>query len=229
MHTHASKEDLGNLERLGNPGWNFSALQQFYRKSETYNTSPAEGASPVRGNMIDPEIHGNSGPVQTAFPQGLGPLDLAWGPTFTNLGFDAKCNSRTGQILGGFPVLKSMDKMSRRSYAASAYYFPVVHRSNLTVLTNAYANKIIFKSAVLPAEAEGVSYSVEGQDFVVRARREVIICAGTVQSPQLLELSGIGRDDVLSKCGIDTIIPNSHVGENLQVRCLGWIENIEEG
>lgn len=218
MHTHASDVDIDSIERLGNPGWNSRLLQPYFRKSETYN-APQDDTGDVPGRpIIDPSLHGNVGPIQTSFPQGLGDIDQAWAPTFTTLGMGAKSDPRAGATLGGYSLPKSMDKYGRRSYAATAYYVPIADRPNLTVLTNAHVNKIIFKSAVqLPLEASGVSYSVAGKVEFINTRREVIVCAGTVQSPQILELSGIGSKEVLEKYGINVMYSNPRVGENLQV------------
>ncbi|KAH8811078.1 hypothetical protein F5884DRAFT_842953 [Xylogone sp. PMI_703] len=209
MHTHASRIDLDNIERLGNPGWNSEILQPYYRKSETYN-APDNGIDNIPGaSIIDPLLHGNEGPVQISFPKGSGPLDQAWGPTFSNLGIGAVADPRAGATLGGYSLPKSMDKNARRSYAAPAYYVPAADRPNLTVITNAHVNKINFASSQLPLKASAVSYSINGQELSVHARYEVLLCAGAVQSPQILELSGIGSKDLLEKHGIKVNYSNS--------------------
>ena len=104
----------------------------------------------------------------------------------------------------------------RRSYSARAYYEPNKGRSNLTVLTNALVSKIDFeKSADADAKATGVSFIVDGITHNVNAKREVIVCGGTINSPQILELSGIGSPDVLSQAGVDVVVSLPAVGENL--------------
>jgi choline dehydrogenase len=174
-------------------------------------------AKELGADIIDPSLHGNAGPIQTSFPEGSGVLDHAWGATFANLGNGVQRDPRHGATLGGYSVLKEMDKNATRSYAASAYYVPIAKKRNLTVLTNAQVSKICFASTGLPVRAIGVSYSVAGEAFFIRTHGEVILSAGSVQSPQILELSGIGSRDILEKYGIDVVVANSRVGENLQV------------
>jgi choline dehydrogenase-like flavoprotein len=213
MVSHANRTDLDNWEKLGNPGWNFDALQPYYRKSETYNLPDEVTSKELGTDIIDPSLHGKSGPIQTSFPREQGPLDQAWGPAFNTLGLYPKQDPRKGETLGGYSLPKFMDSKARRSFAAPAYYAPTADRPNLVLLTSALVQKIEFENSV----ATGVRYSVAGQDKFVRARGEVILSAGSVQSPQILELSGVGSKDRLEALGIDVVVDNPNVGENLQV------------
>ncbi|TVY68813.1 Dehydrogenase citC [Lachnellula suecica] len=212
MVSHASRADLDNWEKLGNAGRNFDTLQPYYRKSETYNPPDEVTTKELGTDIIDPALHGTSGPIQTSFPIGQGPLDQAWGPTFKTLGLDPKEDPRKGDTLGGYSLLKFMDGKARRSYTAPAYYIPNAERPNLVVLTNALVKKIEFEDSV----ATGVRYSVSGEEKFVRTRGEIVLSAGTVQSPQILELSGIGSRSRLEALGIDIVVDNPNVGENLQ-------------
>lgn len=213
MVSHASRADLDNWEKLGNEGWNFDALQPYYRKSETYNPPDNITAKELGTDIIDPNLHGSSGPVQTSFPKGQGPLDQNWGPTFKTLGLNPKQDPRKGETLGGYSLPKFMDSKAQRSYAAPAYYTPNAERSNLIVMTNTLVRKIEFENSV----ATGVWYSIAGQNRLVRTGGEIILSAGSVQSPQILELSGVGSKSRLAALGIDVVIDNPNVGENLQV------------
>jgi choline dehydrogenase len=148
----------------------------------------------------------------------MGPLDRAWGATLTNLGLGVNGQDpRAGATLGGYSVLKSMDGNARRSTSARGYYSSIANTSNLTVLTNVHVNKILFAPSGLPLVATGASYTVDGNEYFVDAKREVIVCAGSVNSPQILELSGIGAKDILDKVGVNVLVSNPQVGENLQV------------
>jgi choline dehydrogenase-like flavoprotein len=147
-------------------------------------------------------------------------LDHSWTKTCDNAGEGVDSDPRAGATLGGYPVLKHIDQKGRRSYAATGYYAPIAGRENLTLLTGVHVSKIIFEKVVdgTDAKASGVEFVTGGQTFVVSARDEVLLCAGTVQSPQILELSGIGSQQVLASQGVEVIIENPNVGENLQVR-----------
>jgi choline dehydrogenase-like flavoprotein len=103
-----------------------------------------------------------------------------------------------------------------RSYSATAFYPPNAHRTNLSLLVEAYVNKIELEASESGSRAAGVQFTTQGKQFTVRARREVIVCAGTVKSPQLLELSGIGSPALPESHGISVMVANEGVGENLR-------------
>ena len=103
-----------------------------------------------------------------------------------------------------------------RSYAATAYYRPNSGRKNLHLLAEAFVQEIVLENEGEQWVAKGVKFTYEGDQHVVRTEGEVILCAGSVQSPQLLELSGIGNPEVLKAAGIEIKIENPAVGENLQ-------------
>src|SRR5204862_1980733 len=99
-----------------------------------------------------------------------------------------------------------------RSSSATAYLREAESRANLRVETDAHATKILFEGKAVT----GVTYRKSGAEHAVRAEREVILCAGAIQSPQLLQLSGIGNEELLGKHQIKVIQHLPGVGENLQ-------------
>lgn len=124
-----------------------------------------------------------------------------------------------GTELGGFAQPAAIDpKTKTRSYAGNAYYSPDIScRANLRVVTEALVSKIDLEKKGAEVVAKGVQFSsVSGHTFTLRVSKEVILAAGVVQSPQLLELSGIGSRTILEQHGIPIIISNPQVGENLQ-------------
>lgn len=130
----------------------------------------------------------------------------------------------SGQSTGGFSYLSSIDpKTWERSHAGSAYYTPVADRPNLHLLTESLVEKIIFDKSESDVVATGVQFIHNGRSEVREARMEVLLCAGAFQSPQLLELSGIGSSKLLKSHGIDVLVENPNVGENLQDHPLSGI------
>ena len=105
-----------------------------------------------------------------------------------------------------------------RSHAGVTYYKQAAARPNLHVLTEALVEKVVFdrKSRSNKLIATGVKFSSNSKSFVVKAKKEVILSAGAFGSPQILELSGIGSKELLTKNGIDVLYENENVGENLQ-------------
>jgi choline dehydrogenase len=106
-------------------------------------------------------------------------------------------------------------KHKRRSYAARDYYEPNAGRSNLSLLTNALVSKIQMERTGGEAKATGVQFIVNGATHSVKVKKEVIVCGGSVNSPQILELSGVGSSAVLQKAGVELVVENVGVGENL--------------
>ena len=97
-----------------------------------------------------------------------------------------------------------------------SYYLPNAKRENLTVLLGAEAQELVLEKDGQDFAAKGVRFLSNGEEFVVKAAKEVIISGGSIASPQLLELSGIGDPSILEAAGIPVKISNINVGENLQ-------------
>lgn len=139
-----------------------------------------------------------------------------WPKTVVNAGYSPAKDPRTGSAIGGFNQLNTIDpKHNRRSYAARDYYEPNADRSNMTLITHALVSKIELEKTAESVKATGVQFTVDGTTHAMKASREVIVCGGVVNSPQILELSGIGSSTVLGKAGIDVLVDLPGVGENL--------------
>jgi len=161
-----------------------------------------------------PEYHGTSGPVSTSFVKWFVRAVTAFIPTLEALGIAGNKEPMSGNNIGGRVSLSSIDpQTTRRSFSANAYLEPNKDKSNLVVLTAATATRVVFNHKKV---ATGVEFIADGKKFCARATKEVILSAGSIQSPQLLELSGIGKKTLLSKFGIPVILNNPNVGENLQ-------------
>jgi choline dehydrogenase-like flavoprotein len=134
-----------------------------------------------------------------------------------SLGVESNVAHLSGSNVGVWTSACSVDpKTGARSYSASAYYLPNSSRPNLVLLTGAEVIKILLEPEGGEWAAKGVRFAHGGDEFEVFASQEIILSAGSVQSPQILELSGIGGAAVLSKAGISVKVDSPHVGENLQ-------------
>jgi choline dehydrogenase-like flavoprotein len=140
----------------------------------------------------------------------------AWPKTIINAGYKSPKDPRTGSSIGGFNQLVTVDpKLNRRSYSARAYYEPNAGRPNLSLLTHALVSRIVLEKTGGEAKATGIEFCSNGKSYSAKANKEVIVSGGTINSPQLLELSGIGSSAVLQKAGVDVVVDNPNVGENL--------------
>lgn len=230
LWNRASKRDIDNWGELGNRGWTWDDLLPYFKKVENFNPPSAKTAQDLQITGLQDRWHGHNGPIQVSYAETYDDFRKAWNPTFDGLGLQLKGDPFDGASLGGFTTPFSLDaKNVTRSYAATAYYNPNKGRPNLHVLTNAAVTKINFQPRNRDRRrdddgekkgkltATGVTFKLNGQgSYQVWARREVILSSGVVQSPQLLEVSGIGGGKLLRSLGIDVLVDNAGVGENLQ-------------
>lgn len=216
MYSQATKKDIDNWQALGNQGWTWDNLLPYYKKHETY-TAPEEPVASILGaSAIDATLHGTSGPIQVSLPRVPQFIQEVWSQTCKNQGLPP-VDPRSGASVTGHNQPLMMDpKTGTRSYAVTGYYLPSSHRSNLSVLTGSMVNRIILEKRNDSIIATGVEFSKEGARYNVHTNREVLLCAGTIQSPQLLELSGIGSRKLLESHDIEVFVDNPGVGENLQ-------------
>lgn len=218
--THASQRDIDDWGELGNEGWSWKEIFPYYAKSEKYFPPSATLIAQYGLSEIDPSLHGQQGPVNNSFPTFYGDFQSTWDPTYENLGITLNGDPKGGRALGPYENLVNYDPITAtRSFAATAYYLPNAERPNLRVLTGALVEKVHFasrKSKKKPLTATGLSFTVDGKKYIAKARREVILSAGTFQSSQLLELSGIGDESILRPLGITVLKNNCNVGQNLQ-------------
>ncbi|KAF7191123.1 Dehydrogenase citC, partial [Pseudocercospora fuligena] len=215
--THASQQDIDNWGLLGNANWSWNALDPFFRKSESYIQPSSSIEEALQTEYIDPSIHGDDGPVLTTFPDIFGEFDEAWPRAYEALGLGVTSDPRDGLAIGGYTNLLNFDPKTRsRSYAATTYLADARDRPNLKVVTSAHVQKILFDTRSNKPRATGVSFTRNNTTQIFDARKEVILSAGTFGSPQILELSGIGNSAILKKHGVQTIVANDNVGENLQ-------------
>lgn len=215
--THASQQDINDWGKLGNKGWTWDELFPYFLKSETYNAPPLSTSEQVDTTFIVPSLHGEAGPVQDSFPPFYDNFYKAWEPTYKKLGLGSTDDPKDGIAIGAHAMLLTIEpNNASRSYAGTAYYKPNAARKNLEVLTGALVTKVILAPAKEPLIATGVTFTVDGESYTVSASKEIILCAGAFQSPQLLELSGIGNAALLKSKGIEVLYDNPNVGENLQ-------------
>lgn len=140
-----SKTVIDAWEKLGNPGWNWDSLKPYYAKA--YSLQPLEPDVNDHLGIDWTSVGGTatSGPIQTSYTGQLGdPIPKAWIDTFKALGYHMNGDPFAGTPMGAFSCLASIDPATKeRSYAATAYYLPVMARQNLHILTSSTVEKIL--------------------------------------------------------------------------------------
>ncbi|EST04625.1 Glucose-methanol-choline oxidoreductase, N-terminal [Kalmanozyma brasiliensis GHG001] len=212
----SSRYEIDAWEQLGNPGWNWNNLYGAMKKSEKFH-APSQQNADLLGIKPVASDYGSSGPIQLAFPNYISQQVRRWIPALQALGIPKNDQPLAGENVGVSQQPSDINPSNyTRSYSAPAYLFPNQARSNLDVLTNALVSKVNFANVSGGLCANGVSFTSNGQTYTVQAKKEVILSGGTVNTPQLLELSGIGSKSVLGKAGVKVLYENSNVGENMQ-------------
>jgi len=198
VYIRGNAQDFDTWEALGARGWSYAQVLPYFRRAETRN----EGGDRYRGD---------SGPLGTRYGTVENPLHAAWLQAATEAGY-ARTDDVNGYRQEGFGRMDMTVDKGVRASAANAYLKPIRSRGNLQVITKARVLKVLFEGR----KAVGVRYELGGVVHDVKAQKEVILSAGSIASPQLLKLSGIGPGAELQAHGIPVVKDLPGVGENLQ-------------
>ncbi|MDQ6436514.1 GMC family oxidoreductase N-terminal domain-containing protein [Mesorhizobium sp. LHD-90] len=191
--------DYDSWRDQGNPGWGFDDLLPAFKAIED-NQAGADNwrgkGGPVHVTDCTKLVH----PLTTRYLKAGEQAGLSLNPDFN------------GEAQEGVGVYQISTRDGRRMSAARAFLRPAMRRDNVRVETNALATRILFEGK----RAVGIEYEQNGATKTVRAACEVILSAGSINSPQLLQLSGVGPADHLKSLGIDIVHDNRNVGANLE-------------
>lgn len=197
LYIRGQREDFDDWKNLGNPGWGYDDVLPYFKKSEDQE----RGAN---------EWHGAGGPLSVSDVKDTHPLADAFIAAGEQAGIPRN-NDFNGAKQEGVGYFQGTARNGLRCSAAVAYLRPAMKRANLEVVTRALTTRVLTEGA----RATGVEYRVNGVERQAYAAREVLLCAGAIQSPQLLQLSGIGPGALLQRHGIAVVKDAPGVGANL--------------
>jgi choline dehydrogenase len=198
IYVRGQARDYDIWAQLGCRGWSFDDVLPYFKKSENNH----RGAS---------ELHGVGGPLDVTDLTMRNPICDAFIAAAEEIGLPRN-DDYNGREQEGICYSQATIVKGRRASTAQAFLKPAMARPNLKVETNAHARRVMLDSR----RAVGVAYQIGGETREARARREVLLAAGAIASPQLLEISGIGAGERLRKLGIAVAHDLPNVGENLQ-------------
>lgn len=199
VHVRGQPHDFDDWRDLGNPGWGWDDVRPFFLKAED-------------SEIIEPGWRGQGGPQHVTDISGKAhPLCRRFIAAGESLGLPVSpdFNGSRGEGLGIFQITT---RNGRRASTANEYLRPALRRSGIDLQARAHATRILFEGP----RAVGVEYRQYGATRTARARAEVVLCGGSIASPQLLQLSGIGDGGHLGSLGIETWVHLPGVGSNLQ-------------
>ncbi|PPQ85363.1 hypothetical protein CVT24_005434, partial [Panaeolus cyanescens] len=222
LFDRGSADDYDNWERLGNPGWGWEGLLPYFKKARF---SPSTTFTPPRADLArDYNItwdiaraYGN-GPIQVTFPDWQWPgVKIQW-KAWNEVGLTSQVEGAAGDAHGAYWVPSNVDQQYRRSYARNGYFDPIRTRSNLKLLTGYRVNEVLFDAN---KRAESVRMQARGTangaaTITVKAAQEIVLCAGWLHTPQILQRSGVGPESLLRQANIPVVVDLPGVGSNLQ-------------
>ena len=198
-YTRGQAEDFDEWAALGNQGWSYEEVLPYFKRSER------------RIGPGDDEYRGRDGPLPITDPDWTGPLCEAFITGAAELGIARNPDYNGAEQLGAGYFQRYIHH-GRRVSMAQAFLHPAIRRGNVDLRTDAMATSIVCDGR----RATGVRYRRQGVEQEVQARGEVIVCAGAINSPKLLQLSGIGPAGLLRERGLPVLHPLAGVGENLR-------------
>jgi choline dehydrogenase len=199
VYIRGQAADYDEWRELGNDGWGWDDVLPYFRKAETCS----EGGNAYRGGdgpLYVSDVSSQHHPLCQRFFDAAQQCGFEFNPDF---------NGESQQGVGCYQITT---RDGRRMSAARAYLYPALKRDNCEVITEAQVTRLLFDGS----SAEGVEFLRGGQLRRAKARREVIVSAGSINSPQILQLSGIGDVALLKKFGIEPRVESPAVGHNLQ-------------
>ena len=192
-------QDFDTWAQMGNRGWSYAEVLPFFKRMESY---AGEG---------DDAFRGREGPLRVTNPEPRDPLFATIIKAAAEVGIRHNPDYN-GADQEGIAMSQATIAAGRRMSTARCYLDPIRNRRNLHIETEALTERLVLDGK----RCTGVRYSVAGDAREARASREVVVSAGTINSPQLLELSGIGQPERLRNLGIEVRHPLAGVGENLR-------------
>lgn len=198
MYVRGQPADFDAIAESTSGDWSWEHIGPAYRALENHELGPDE-------------TRGDSGPLNVTMPDTKDALTDAFVAAGQSLGWRYKPDTNSPEDIEGIGYAPRTVYKGRRVSAATAFLNPIRHRTNLTILTDCAVDRLTIQEN----RVTGVEVIASGKAQTVTARRDVILCAGAMASPGILERSGVGARDRLEQLGVDIRLENPNVGENL--------------
>ena len=198
LYVRGQHEDFDRWRQLGNTGWGYDDVLPYFKKAENQQ----RGAD---------DFHGTGGPLPVSDLRHTDPISTAFIKAAVEAGIPENPDFN-GAAQEGAGWFQTTTKGGRRASTARSYLRPARKHANLKVETSALAQRIVFEGR----RAVAVEYKQNGIAHTARARKEILVSGGAYNSPQLLQLSGVGPADLLRQHGIDVVLDAAGVGHDLQ-------------
>jgi choline dehydrogenase-like flavoprotein len=199
VYSRGNPRDYADWVNAGATGWSYAEVLPYFLRSENNQDLPVS------------RYHAHGGPMNVMRPRNPNQLNYDFVAATESLGFP-RTDDFAGATNEGVGFRQGVIRAGRRETTAKTFLRPALVRGNATLITDALVLRVIVEQG----RAVGVVYEREGRQYEVRANREVILSAGTLQTPQILQLSGIGPAAQLQASGVAPLLDLPGVGRNLQ-------------
>ena len=199
VYVRGNPKDFDEWSEAGNPGWSYKEVLPYFKKMESWQNGADNfrgGDGPLKVSEVSKQLH----PLCDNFLSAAQEIGMKLNPDM---------NGEKQEGVGNYQITTHK---GQRMSSSRAYLWPIKYRSNLTVLKKALVTKVLIKDK----KAYGVKYLKSGKTHELLASREVILSAGSINSPQLLQLSGVGPKKILEQVSVPLVHDSPAVGENLQ-------------
>lgn len=205
LYTRGHRKDYDHWARLGNTGWSYEEILPYFIKSEHMEIE----------ELRKSKYHGSKGPLNVCYTDYKSKLLKAFLKSSKEMGYNI--TDPNGEHMLGFSRSQATLQNGRRCSTSKAFIKPIIHRTNLHLSMKSWVTKIVVEPSKNSRrlKASAVEFIKNRQQFFIRAKKEIILSAGSISSPQLLMLSGIGPRENLKQHNI-TVLKDLKVGYNLQ-------------
>ena len=207
IYIRGNRADYDGWQALGNADWSYDDVLPYFKKAENWE-----------GDASD--YRGRGGPLTVTGVSSVSPLLAAFLAAGQELSWP-HTDDYNGVSQEGFGTFQYTIRQGKRESTAVSYLHPAQSRPNLTIWTNTLVTRVLFEGT----RATGIAYLKDGREQQVRVNREVILCSGAINSPQILLLSGVGPADQLRALGTSVVADLPGVGHNLQDHILLMTQN----
>ncbi|MFK7902542.1 MAG: GMC family oxidoreductase [Nitratireductor sp.] len=198
LYVRGQAQDYDHWQQMGNTGWGWSDVLPLFKRAESWEDG-------------EDDYRGGNGPLSVTHSKKSWKIVDAWVSAAQAAGYPYNADYN-GSQQDGVGYFQLTAKNGLRCSSAKAFLKPALKRKNVELFTNFHTNRVIFENK----KAVGIEGMRGGKKLTIKARKEVVLSAGAIGSPQTLMLSGIGPSEHLQDIGIDTLVASKGVGKNLQ-------------
>ncbi|KAJ4118868.1 hypothetical protein NW768_010606 [Fusarium equiseti] len=215
VYDRGSKSDYDRWATLGNDDWQWKSLHPYFKKNEKF-TPPTAEIKKEYGVTVDPAAHGSNGFIHSTYSPFFWPTTKNFVQAAGELDINVALDQANGNAIGGYFCPHNLNPKTVARSSAQDYYSAVSSRKNLQLLSGHQVTRVLTKKSGKSVKATGVEFATsrDSKRQTVKAKKEVVLAAGSIHTPQILQVSGIGDPGLLSSIDVPVVVDLPAVGQN---------------